>query len=53
MAQPRIEIKPSRPMEGQPSPKRSIRVVGSTIIARFTGCMLKEPKPATPVSRTK
>jgi hypothetical protein len=51
MVQPRIEVKPSRPLEGQP--RSTVRVVGSTIIARFTSCMLNEPRPATPVSPDK
>lgn len=51
MVQPRIEVKPSRPLEVRPG--NTVRVVGSTIIARFTGGMLTEPKPATPVAPSK
>lgn len=52
MAQPRIEVTPTRPMETY-GPRPDIRVIGSTIIARFPQCMLKEPRPAAPVSRPK
>ena len=50
MAKFKIVVTPMRPMN-VPGPRPDVRVVGSTIIARFPQCMLKEPKPAVPVSR--
>lgn len=52
MAQPKIEVKSTQSMEVDRQ-LPSVRVVGSTIIARFANCMLKKPRPATPISRTK
>ena len=50
MARPKKnKIRFTRPLEA-PRPGREVRIEGSTIIARFTNCMLKKPKPATPIS---
>lgn len=50
MAEPKIEVTPTRPLE-TPGPRATMRVVGTAIIVHFPHCMLKEPKPATLVGR--
>jgi len=50
MAKFKFEVRPMRPMK-VPGARPDVHVVGSTIIAHFPQCMLKEPKPAPPVSR--
>lgn len=47
---PKSQVSPARPMQtasGQPV----VIVVGSSIIARFPQCMLKEQKPAPPITQ--
>jgi len=52
MSDARIRVGTARPLEGQPEHKNSVKVVGTTIIARAWDCMLKEPQPATPIPGT-
>lgn len=51
MGQPKIEVTAERPAtmlrDGE------VRIIGSAVIARFSDCMLKHPKKAEPVSKSR
>ena len=48
-----IEITPSEPLVIDTTATPEVRIIGSTIIARVSDCMLETPRPATPILRKK